>query len=317
MTSMSPQKRKRKNFDKAALVGSLMFVPYFIFLVLFAVVPIIFAARTSMTPSLPVPEGGFANYWFVLTDFRFLPALTNVAVFLAIYIPSMVILVAMFSLILDSLSKKVTIGLRTAYLVPASIAGVVAILVWYFMLEPTFSPFKPLLNFFGLEQGIQVWNVDNLVIIFAAMAFMTGAGNWIVIQYGSLQSIPDDILEAARIDGANVFQVALLIKLPLIKKYLIYMGILTFAAGLQIFVEPYLISSSVYPNIARDWSLNQLAYSLAFTGQNIGAATALSLMLLATCVVMALWVIYRTDFFDEATVSKKKNRKNEMAEVAD
>ncbi len=312
MTVTSPVvRKKRMTMDRSAWVGSLMFLPYFAFLIVFAVVPIIFAARTSMQPSLAVPEGGFGNYLFVLNDFRFLPALTNVGVFLLIYIPSMVILVAMFSLILDSLSKKITIGLRTAYLVPASIAGVVAILVWYFMLEPTFSPFRPLLNFFGLEQGIQIWNVDNLVIIFAAMAFMTGAGNWIVIQYGSLQSIPEDILEAARIDGANVFQVAFLIKLPLIKKYLVYMAILTFAAGLQIFVEPFLISSSVYPNIARDWSLNQLAYSLAFTGQNLGAATALSLMLLVTCVVLALWVIYKTDFFDEAAVNKR--RKSEGA----
>jgi len=108
------------------------------------------------------------------------------------------------------------------------------------------------------------------------MAFFTGSGNWIVIQYGSLQSIPDEILEAERIDGANAVQAALRIKLPMIKKYLIYMTILTFAAGLQIFVEPFLISSSVYPNIAQDWSLNQLAFSLTSTGASLRSATGLS-----------------------------------------
>jgi multiple sugar transport system permease protein len=138
------------------------------------------------------------------------------------------------------------------------------------------------------------------------MTFFTGAGNWIVIQYGSLQSIPDDVLEAARIDGANAFQIAFLIKLPLIRKYLIYMLILVMAAGLQIFVEPYLISSSVYPGIAKDWSLNQLGYTLAFLGSNLGAATALSLMLLLVMVVLALIVIFRTDFFDEAKTKIKE-----------
>ncbi|MEY3028933.1 MAG: hypothetical protein RL198_330, partial [Actinomycetota bacterium] len=153
--------------------------------------------------------------------------------------------------------------------------------------------------------GVKVFNQTNLVWVFALMAFFTGAGNWIVIQYGSLQSIPDEILEAAKIDGANALQTALRIKLPLIRKYLIYMAILTFAAGLQIFVEPYLISSSVYPGLARDWSLNQISYSLAFTGANMGSATALSLMLLLVCVILALFVIFRTDFFDEAKIKEK------------
>ena len=48
------------------------------------------------------------------------------------------------------------------------------------------------------------------------------------------------------------------------------MGILVFAAGLQVFVEPQLISSSVYPGLASNWSLNQLSYSFAFQSNNLG-----------------------------------------------
>lgn len=288
-----------------SVAGSAMFLPYAIFLVLFAIVPIFVAFETSLLPSLANREGGLGNYLFVLQDFRFWPAVVNVSTFLAIYLPAMVIVVALMSLLLDSLRSKLSIPLRLAYLVPASISGAVAILVWYFMLEPKFSPFADILIGLGLTSGSQVFAQTNLVWVFALMAFFTGAGNWIIIQYGSLQSIPDEVLEAAKIDGANVIQTALLIKLPMIKKYLIYMGILTFAAGLQIFVEPFLISSSVYPNLARDWSLNQLSYSLAFTGANLGSATALSLMLLFVCVIAAVFVIFRTDFFDEARLREK------------
>lgn len=285
--------------------GSLMFLPYAIFLILFAIIPIFVAFETSLLPSLANRDGGIGNYIFVLEDFRFWPAVINVSTFLAIYLPSMLIVVALMSLLLDSLRSRLSVSLRLAYLVPASISGAVAILVWYFMLEPKFSPFADILNGLGLTSGTQVFAQTNLVWVFALMAFFTGAGNWIIIQYGSLQSIPDEVLEAAKIDGANVVQTALLIKLPMIKKYLIYMGILTFAAGLQIFVEPFLISSSVYPNLARDWSLNQLSYSLAFTGANLGSATALSLMLLLVCVLAAVFVIFRTDFFDEARLKEK------------
>lgn len=287
-----------------AVSGTLMFLPYLTLLVLFGIVPVVLAFVTSFKPSMANPAGGIGNYALVVQDFRFLPAVVNVATFLVFYVPIMVGLVALMSLLLDTVRSKWNVGLRAAYIVPASISGAVSILVWYFMLEPTYSPFRDILQAVGITSGAEIWNKGNLVFIFVLMAFATGAGNWIVVQYGSLQSISDDILEAARIDGANAAQIGLLIKLPLIRKYLIYMAILTFAAGLQIFVEPYLISSTVYPGLADDWSLNQLSYSFAFAQANLGAASALSLMLLAVCVVAALVAIFRTDFFDEAGVKK-------------
>ena len=297
---------------RAKLVGRinafLMFLPYLVLLVMFAIVPIVMAFRVSIGPSRLSPEGGFGNYMFVFADFRFLSAVGNVALFLVIYLPAMLIVVAGLSLLLDTIKMKYTLPLRLAYLVPAGISGSVAILVWYFMLEPTYSPFAGIFAEFGITEGVEIFNTSNLVYIFALMAFFTGAGNWIVIQYGSLQSIPDEILEAARMDGANVFQMAFLIKLPLIRKYLVYMLILVFAAGLQIFVEPYLISSSVYPGLAKDWSLNQLSYTLAFLGSNLGAAMALSMVMLLVSVVVALIIIYRTDFFDEARLKVKDKK---------
>ncbi|MEY3029543.1 MAG: hypothetical protein RL198_940, partial [Actinomycetota bacterium] len=126
-----------------SIAGLLMFLPYAVFLVMFAIVPIVMAGTVSITStSLAVPEGGFGNYLFVLNDFRFWPAVINVGTFLAIYLPAMIIVVALMSLLLDALRAKYTVPLRLAYLVPASISGAVAILVWYFMLEPQFSPFK-------------------------------------------------------------------------------------------------------------------------------------------------------------------------------
>jgi len=288
--------------------GTLMFLPYLVLLVLFAIVPIMMAFQVSIGPSRLYPEGGFGNYMFVFEDFRFLAAVGNVGLFLLIYLPTMLIVVAGLSLLLDTVQMKYTLPLRLAYLVPAGISGSVAILVWYFMLEPTYSPFAAIFAEFGLTEGVDIFNTSNLVYIFALMAFFTGAGNWIVIQYGSLQSIPEDILEAARMDGANVFQMAFQIKLPLIRKYLVYMLILVFAAGLQIFVEPYLISSSVYPGLAKDWSLNQLSYTLAFTGSNLGAAMALSMIMLLVSVIVALVIIFRTDFFDEARAKIKEKK---------
>lgn len=282
-----------------------MFSPYLALLVAFGIVPIIYAGWTSLEPSVLNPGGGPLNYLLALQDFRFLPALLNVGIFLALYVPAMLIVVALMSLLLDTVQGRWNLPLRLTYLVPASLTGATAVLVWYFLLEPTLSPYQDALAALGITQGTQIWTESNLAFIFVVMAFFTGAGNWIVVQYGSLQSIPDDILEAAKIDGANAVQIAWQIKLPLIKKYLVYMGILVFAAGLQVFVEPQLISASVYPGLAANWSLNQLSYTFAFQQNNLGGAAALSLMLLLVCMIAAIFVIFRTDFFEGIGVKRK------------
>lgn len=281
----------------SALVGALLFAPYAALLLFCGVVPLGIAFVASLQPSGLNPAGGFSNYVRIFEDFRFLPALTNVGMFLLIYVPVMLVAVVALSLMLDSIQRRWALPLRLAYIMPASLSGAVSVLVWYILLEPTLSPYAPALHALGLTRSDQIWSTGNLAVIFVLMAFFTGAGNWIVVQYGSLQSIPDEILDAAKIDGASQLQIGLQIKLPLIRKYVIYMAILTFAAGMQVFVEPQLISASVFPGLAKDWSLNQLSYTFAFTGQ-LGQAAALSLMLLVVCVIGALVLIFRTRFFD-------------------
>jgi len=210
------------------------------------------------------------------------------------------------ALMLDVKHSKWKKYLRLAYIVPASISGGVAVLVWYVILQPTLSPIKVPLGWFGITNSDQIWKTENLFIIFAVMAFFAVAGNWILIQYGSLQSISYEILEAARMDGCSALQLALRIKLPLIKKYIIYMGVLVFAGGLQLFVEPQLLNTGVYQGIAESWSPDQLAFELAFTNGDFGGASALSLLLLIPALIGALIVIFKTDMFEEAEVAGKK-----------
>ncbi len=277
-----------------------MFSPYLFLLIAFGVVPILLAMQSSLGTSMANRAGGIDNFRVVLTDFRFLPAVKNVAIFLAIYLPIMLIVVTLMSILMDVHHGTRTKYLRLAYIIPAAISGSVAILVWYFLLEPTLSPYRDVLHALGITRSNQIWRSGNLAYIFAVMAFFTGAGYWILIQYGSLQSISDEIIEAALLDGANALQMAIWIKLPLIKKYLVFMAVLTFAAGLQLFVEPQLISSSVYVGIAQGWSLNQLSYTLAFSAGNFAGAAALSLILLVVCLAAALLLIFKTDFFDRS-----------------
>ncbi len=300
---MAKQKKVKSKNNFAMWV---MFSPYLFLLIAFGLIPIIMAILEVPHESRVNPDGGWDAFLIVLQDFRFLPAVRNVLGFMAIFVPTTILFVIVMALMLDVNPTKWKKWLRMAYIVPAAISGAVAVLVWYALLQPAFSPIKEPLSWFGLTTSDQIWQTRNLVYIFAAMAFFAIAGNWILIQFGSLQSISGEVIEAARVDGCSAFQIALKIKLPLIKKYIVYMGVLIFAGGLQIFVEPQLIDSGIYSGIAESWSLDQLAFELAFTTGDFGGASALSLMLLVPSLLGALVVIFKTDMFEEAEVNSNK-----------
>jgi len=295
-----------KKYKQRKTLMIVMLAPYLLLLVFLGVVPLIMAFFEIPAKSLTNPNGGFDAFWIVLHDFRFATAAKHVGGFMLIFVPLMIVFVIGMALMLDVNNSKWKKYLRLAYIIPASVSGAVAVLMWYVILEPTLSPFKMVLRFFGIKEATQIWQTQNLVYILAIMAFFAMAGNWILIQYGSLQSISTEIVEAARVDGCTGLQLALRIKLPLIKKYVIYMGVLVFAGGLQIFVEPQLLTTSVYNGIANAWSFDQLSYSLAFTTGDFGGASALSIMLLVPSLIGALLVIFKTDMFDEAKTPGKK-----------
>ncbi len=298
--------KQSKAKNKNNLAMWVMFSPYLFLLISFGLTPIIMALLEVPHESRVNPDGGWDAFTIVLQDFRFLPAVRNVLGFMAIFVPTTILFVIVMALMLDVNPTAWKKWLRMAYIVPAAISGAVAVLVWYALLQPAFSPIKEPLSWVGLVTSDQIWQTKNLVFIFAIMAFFAIAGNWILIQFGSLQSISGEVIEAARVDGCSAFQIAIRIKLPLIKKYIVYMGVLIFAGGLQIFVEPQLIDTGIYSGIAEAWSLDQLAFELAFTSGDFGGASALSLMLLVPSFLGALVVIFKTDMFEEAEVNSNK-----------
>jgi len=298
--------KQSKAKNKNNLAMWIMFSPYLFLLIAFGLIPIIMAVLEVPHESRVNPDGGWDAFKIVLQDFRFLPAVGHVLGFMAIFVPTTIIFVIAMALMLDVNPTAWKKWLRMAYIVPAAISGAVAVLVWYALLQPAFSPIREPLSWVGITTSDQIWQTKNLVYIFAVMAFFAIAGNWILIQYGSLQSISTEVIEAARVDGCSAFQIALRIKLPLIKKYIVYMGVLIFAGGLQIFVEPQLIDTGIYSGIAEAWSLDQLSFELAFTSGDFGGASALSLMLLVPSLLGALVVIFKTDMFDDAEVTSNK-----------
>lgn len=276
--------------------GYLFVLPYVVLLAIFGIGPSIYAIYISLINTKTLKFAGISNYRDVLTDFRFVPALVHVLIYVAIWLPLMLVMVLALALILHARPGRLSASMRVIYYLPSAITGSANVLIWLFIMDPSLGPFKWILQLFGWKYRSDSLAPSHLPAIYAVMAFTLGCGSWIVIMYGALQNISTELLESARMDGANAVQLAWYLKLPLMGKYVSYMLILMIAGGLQLFVEPQLVYSLAKAG-SPWWSLNQLAYYLGFQETNLGAASALSVLLLILGIGGALLVILRTKFF--------------------
>lgn len=271
---------------------------YAVLTVAFGVLPALYAVYLAFTTA----DGRFAgsaNFSRVIGDFRFLPAVTHVALYLVIWLVCLVVLVSFLAIVVHAVRVRwLSRTLRLVFYLPGAIAGASSVLLWLFVLDPTASPVGGLLRLLGFASFVQVIVPGHLPVIFAVIAFWTGAGGWVVIMYGALNNISADVIEAARIDGAGPVQIAWRIQLPLLRKWISYMGVMSLAAGTQLFVEPQLLSQASGAVVPNDYSLNQLAYQYAFQQNDFNGAAAISLLLLVIALALSAVFVMRGGLFE-------------------
>jgi multiple sugar transport system permease protein len=278
--------------------GHVFVAGYVVLLAAFGIVPTAYGIYFAFTNAANY-FAGLSNFTAAARDFRYLPALGHVGLYLVIWLTALVILVTGLALVLQQLrTRRLGRAVRFLYYIPGALAGAASVLVWLFMLDPTVSPAAGLERLLGYGTFGQVVEPGHLAVLFAMIAFWTGAGGWIVVMYGALNNIPLDVIEAARIDGAGGWQVARRIQVPMLRKWIVYMVILAFAAGTQLFVEPQLVAEASLGVAGRDYSLTQLSYDFAFQNNNVNYAAAISVELLVISLAVAAVFVTRSRFFD-------------------
>jgi multiple sugar transport system permease protein len=271
---------------------------YVVLLIAFGIVPTCYAVYFAFTDG-NARFTGLSNFSRAASDFRFAPAVGHVALYLVFWLAALVVLVVGLSLLLHRLSARgVSKALRFLYYIPGALAGAAGVMVWLFVLDPSVSPVSFLLKAMGFDTFGQVVAPGHLPILFTLIAFWTGAGGWIVVMHGALNNIPHEVIEAARLDGAGAWQTARRIQIPMLRKWIVYMVILAFAGGTQLFVEPQLLAQASVGVAGRDYSLNQLSYDFAFQNNDVNTAAAISVELLLVGLVVAALFVARSGFFD-------------------
>jgi multiple sugar transport system permease protein len=175
--------------------------------------------------------------------------------------------------------------LRTSFLVPSALGLASASLLFYVLYSPYAGPFADLMEawgftFLGTPEGA-LWSTVFLVV-------WRFAGFYMLLMLVGLQAIPEDVYEAARIDGASRWQTFRDITLPLLRPTFALTIVLCVTGSLLAFEQFYILTKGGPDNSTM--TIVQLIYNVAFQGQNnLGIAAALSVIVLLALIVINIF----------------------------
>ncbi|GAA0525668.1 carbohydrate ABC transporter membrane protein 1 (CUT1 family) [Saccharopolyspora erythraea NRRL 2338] len=273
----------------AGLVGPflLLFLAFFIAPVLYTLHRSLLVVQRSGPLGLGGADnvfGGLTNYRWALEDPGFIAGFGRILLFGVVQVPVMILGATVLALLLDTASARWKGFFRSAYFLPYGVPGVIASILWGFLYTPGISPVSELFAALGipvdfLSSGSILWSIANIVT-------WTYAGYNMLVIIAQLNAIDPALQEAARIDGANAWQIAIRIKLPLIRPALVLNTVFSIIGTLQLFTEPLLLKPlSGYIDV--EYTPNMSAYAEAFTNNDYGLAAAQSIIVAVTCFVLS------------------------------
>ena len=234
-------------------IGMLFSAPYALFIAVLFAYPLVLAVWISFhryffaAPgvSVPRPYVGLANYQAVLADPAVRQAFINIGIFLVINVP----LTVMLSLLLATALNAVIpfrAFFRTSYYVPYVTASVAMVGVWLFM----FSSGGIVNNVLGPLAPHPSWLVNQYWAMPSIAIYVTwkGLGFFILLYLAALQSVPKELYEAAKVDGASWWHRLRAVTIPGVRQVTTLVTLLAIITGANLFTEPYLLTGGGGPN---------------------------------------------------------------------
>jgi multiple sugar transport system permease protein len=275
----------------------ILLAPFLIFFVLTFLLPIFIAIGSSFTKvtrsglfgekGVTTSFAGFSNYAAALGDANFIASIGRMFLFGIVQVPVMLIFCTVLALLLESASAKWPGFFRATYFLPYGVPGVIATILWSFLYVPGLSPLFDIAKVFGitpdfLGQNTVLWSIANIVT-------WSYTGYNMLIIVAQLKSIPTEIYEAARVDGASPLRVATSIQLPLIRPALMLTAVFSIIGTLQLFAEAQVLQK-VAPAVDSQFTPNLSAYTTAFAYNDYNVAAAQAVLI--ALVAFALSVVF-------------------------
>ncbi|NOZ03785.1 MAG: sugar ABC transporter permease [FCB group bacterium] len=229
---------------------------------------------------------GVNNYWNLLHDALFWKALRNTTYFVVVGVPLSIATSLGAAILLNNRFLKFKSLFRLAYFTPVVTTLVAVAVVWRYIYHPRFGLMNYWLGLFGVNPidwlGDPVWAMPALIIL----AVWKNFGYNMIIFIAGLQSIPDELYEAAHIDGAGKWQQFRNITIPMLAPTTLFVGIITVIGYFQFFAEPYVMTQGGPLNSTL--SIVLLMYQEGFRWWRMGYSSSIAFVLFFIVFVITL-----------------------------
>lgn len=276
---MSPQaiRKRLKPLPYALILPTAVFVALFTaWPVLLSVYQSFFRQRMNIARFREPTFIGLGNYIDLFSDPYFIQVIKNTLYYILGTVPPSIVLGFLFALLVN---RKIRgIGLfRLAFFHPMVLPMVSAATIWLFFFTPNYGLFNMALRFVGYS-GPENWTGNPNLALFSIMivAIWKNAGFYMIFYLAGLQNLPDDVYEAAALDGANSWQALWMITLPLLRRTTLFITIVAFIDAFRT-VDHIFVLTSGGPSRASTVLLFEL-WLQRFEYQDIGASAAITVI---------------------------------------
>jgi multiple sugar transport system permease protein len=282
---------KRIAFAPEARAGVLFVLPALTLITIFYILPVIAGFVLSLTDFDIYSLGsatntrivGAGNYRELLRNPVFWQSIRNTLYFSVIGGPLTIAIALGTALLLNAKVARFKPLFRTIYFAPVVTTIVAVAIVWKYMYHPRVGLLNRFIALFGVQPidwlGNAHWAMPAVIIL----AIWKNFGYSTVIFLAGLQNAPEELYEAARIDGAGAVRQFWFVTLPVLGPTFVFVSVITAIGYLQLFAEPYVMTPDGGP-LNRTLSIVMLMYREGFRWWNMGYAAALAAILFALVV---------------------------------
>lgn len=266
--------------------------PFFILFAIFGLYPILFTIYLSFfkwDALGPMKYVGLKNYELVTGDPTFWISFSNTLIMGLMGTVPQLIVALLVAVMLNSALNKFKNTFRVLYFMP-NITSIVAVTLVFSTMFGNNGMVNWVLNGLGLESvpfNSGWWGVK---IAISTMVMWRWMGYNAIIFLSGLQSIPTDIYEAAKIDGATRTQQLFQITLPLLRPFILFVTLVSTIGALQLFTEPYVFLGQSGTGSTRQEGVTMVTYlyNEAFKNSFFGTAAATAVLLLFATILFSL-----------------------------
>lgn len=220
---------------------------------------------------------GLSNYLKLFDDPLFFTALKNTFYFVIMSGPLSIAVSLAAALLLNSKLVKYKSIFRLSYFIPVVTTLVAVAIVWRFIYHPKFGIINYLLSLIGIAPIDWLGEPSTAMPAIVLMSVWKNFGYNMIIFIAGLQNIPEDLYEAASIEGASEWQQFKSITLPMLAPTTIFISIITMIGYFQLFAEPYVMTQGGPLNSTL--SIVQFMYQEGFRWWNMGYSAAIAFVL--------------------------------------